>query len=66
MKLDVLKILPCAINSEARIVLSLFLIFGDFESRCSYKIVLITKRVYSTGNTDNIYRVRCDIKPTSR
>ena len=30
-------IFPCAINSEAGIVLSLFLIFGDFEPRCSYK-----------------------------
>ena len=32
------KLLPCAINSEAGIVFSLFLIFGDFEPRCSYKI----------------------------
>ena len=29
------------------IVLSLFLIFSDFEPRCSYKIVLIKKSVYS-------------------
>ena len=31
------------IDSEAGIVLSLFLIFGDFEPRCYYKIVLIKK-----------------------
>ena len=41
VKLDVMKILHCAINSEAGIVLSLFLIFGDFEPQCFYKIVLI-------------------------
>ena len=41
MKFDVFKILSCAIDSEAGIVLSLFLIFGDFEPRCSDKIVLI-------------------------
>ena len=29
------------INSEAGMVLSMFLIFGGFEPRCSYKIVLI-------------------------
>ena len=39
VKLDVMKILHCAINSEAGIVLSLFLIFGDFEPQCFYKIV---------------------------
>ena len=33
----------CVINSEAGIVPSLFLIFDDFEPRCSYKIVLIKK-----------------------
>ena len=33
------------IPSEAGIVLSLFLIFGDFEPRCPYKIVLITKSI---------------------
>ncbi len=45
VKLIVLKFyIVCAINSEAGIVLSLFLIFGDFEPRCSYKIVLIKKR----------------------
>ena len=43
MKFDVHKILPCVIRSEAGIVLSLFLIFNDFEPRCSYKIVLIKK-----------------------
>ena len=31
-------------NSEAGIVLRLFLIFRDFEPRCSYKIVLIKKK----------------------
>ena len=41
MKLDFLLILPCAIDSEAGIVRSLFLIFGEFEPRCSYKIVKI-------------------------
>ena len=39
--------LACAVDSEAGIVLSLFLIFTDFEPRCSYKIVLIKKKVYS-------------------
>ena len=44
VKLDVLKFyLSSAINSEAGIVLSLFLIFSDFEPRCFYKIVLIKK-----------------------
>ena len=33
--------LPFFIHSEAGIDLSLFLIFGDVEPRCSYKIVLI-------------------------
>ena len=28
---------------EAGIVLSLFLVFGDFEPQCSYKIVLMNK-----------------------
>ena len=37
--------IPCAINSEAWIVLSLLLIFGDFEPRCSYNIALIKKIV---------------------
>ena len=32
---------------EAGIVLSLFLIFADFEPRCSYKIVLIKKSFFS-------------------
>ena len=31
------------VEIEAGIVLSLFLIFSDFEPRCSYKIVLIKK-----------------------
>ena len=31
------------INSEAGMVLSMFLIFGGFEPWCSYKIVLIKK-----------------------
>ena len=43
MKLDVLKIYLVLLISEAGIVLSLFLIFGDFEPRCSYKTVLIKK-----------------------
>ena len=43
MKFDVHKILPCVIRSEAGIVLSLFLIFDDFDSPCSYKIVLMKK-----------------------
>ena len=43
VKLDVL---PCAINSEAGIVLSMFLIYGHCESRCSYKIVLIKKDLF--------------------
>ena len=30
---------------EARLVLNLFLSFGVFEARCSYKIVLIKKSV---------------------
>ena len=34
---SLLLILHSAINSEAGIVLSLFLIFGDFEPGCSYK-----------------------------
>ena len=33
-----------AIDSAAGIVLSLFLIFGDFEPRCSYEIVLMKKQ----------------------
>ena len=41
VRLDVLS--PWAIFSEAGIVPWLFLIFGDFEPRCSYKIVLIKK-----------------------
>ena len=44
VKLDVLfKILLCTLNSETGTVLSLFLIFGDFEPQCAYKIVLIKK-----------------------
>ena len=31
-------------NSEAEIGLSLFFIFGDFENRCSYKIVRLKKK----------------------
>ena len=42
VKLDILKFY-CVIHSEAWIVLSLFLTFGDFEPRCSYKIVLIRR-----------------------
>ena len=42
MKLGVLEIcLVSKPHSEAGIVLSLFLIFGYFEPRYSYKIVLI-------------------------
>ena len=37
LKLDVLKFYIVALNSEAGTVLSLFLIFGDFDPRCSYK-----------------------------
>ena len=33
------------INSEAGIVLCLFLIFGNFEPRCSYEIALIKKEL---------------------
>ena len=44
--LDVLK----AINFEAGIVLILLLNFSDFEPRCSYKIVLMKKRVYAYGS----------------
>ena len=40
--------LPCAIHSEAWIVLSLFLIYDDFGPRCSY-IVLIKKRLYEVA-----------------
>ena len=43
MKLDIF--LPCAVISEAGIVLSLFLIFANFEPLCSHKMVLIKKRV---------------------
>ena len=43
MKLDVLKFYLVPINFEAGIVLRLFLIFGDFDPRCSHKIVLIKK-----------------------
>ena len=49
MKLDVL---PCAIDSEAGIVFSLFLIFADFEPRCSYK-----KRVYPDLATMKIKQI---------
>ena len=35
---------------EAEFVLNLFLIFGDFEARCSYKIVLI-KKVYTNKSS---------------
>ena len=42
-----LKIFTCATSPEVGIVLSLFLIFDDFEPRCSYKIVLKKKSVYS-------------------
>ena len=31
-------------QSEAELVLNLFLKFGIFEARCSYKIVLIKKK----------------------
>ena len=41
-KVNVLKFY-FAINSEAGIFPSLFLIFSVFEPRCSYKIVLIKK-----------------------
>ena len=37
-------------HSEAGLVLSMFLIFGDFEPRCSYKIVLIKILFISTSN----------------
>ena len=36
---------------------------SDFRQFCLPKFCPIR---YSTGNNDNIYRVRCDIKPTSR
>ena len=39
MKLDVLKFYPVLLILR----LELFLIFGDFEPRCSYEIVLIKK-----------------------
>ena len=42
VKLDVLISFK-VMNSEAGILLSFFLIFGDFEPRCSYKIALIKK-----------------------
>ena len=45
MKLNVFKVLSCVIHSVAGIVLSLFLVFDDFEPRCSYKIVPIKKTV---------------------
>ena len=35
------------IHSEAGIFHCSFLIFRDFDSRCSYKIVLMKKRVYT-------------------
>ena len=44
LKLDVLKFNLVSLVLEAGFVLSLFLIFGDFEPRCSYKIVLIKKK----------------------
>ena len=40
-----------AIDSAAGIVLSLFLIFGDFEPRCSYEIVLIKKECTNFDTT---------------
>ena len=45
------------INSEAGIVLCLFLIFGNFEPRCSYEIALIKKKsVYGRRrNRPNIH-----------
>ena len=39
-------ILCHSIHADAGIVLSLFLIFGNFEPRCSYKIVLIKKILF--------------------
>ena len=49
MKLDVLKFyLVLLILRLGLFLFSLFLIFGDFEPRCSNKIVLIKKRVYGT------------------
>ena len=43
VKLDVLKFYLFAIISEAGIVPSLFLNFGDFGPRCSFKNFLIKK-----------------------
>ena len=53
--------IPCVINSEA---LGLFLIFDNFESGCSYEIILIKKSVvrklplafYLKGNTNSNQR----------
>ena len=40
-------------QSEAELVLNLFLKFGIFEARCSYKVVLIKKSVYHAGRKLN-------------
>ena len=48
------------INSEAGVVFSLFLVFGDFYPRYSYKIVLIKKRV-PVGFTCHLYVVQTSI-----
>ena len=48
------EILHCAINSEAGIVPSLFLVFDNFEPRFFYKIVLIKKYCNSVGVPDFI------------
>ena len=50
MKLDVLKFYLLPIDFEAGIVLSLYLIFADFESRRSHKIVLIKKECAKTND----------------
>ena len=41
------------IKMSASIVLSLFLIFGQFEPRCSYKIVLIKSVNMQRKNIQN-------------
>ena len=58
--LDVPYILPCVINSKTGIILSLFFNFGDFESRCSY-IIVLTKKIVYVENLNVVFVIRCPV-----
>ena len=44
---------------EAELVLNLFLFLGNFEARCSYKIVLIQTCILSGENETRVQELEC-------